>query len=131
MANSTVEPSSASEIEITLNHLREIKETVDVRESPPTIERSQTESQERLTALDVVNIPSQLPTTTAVSSTTFPLWWSTRTHSRTSPAHKPTRSLFCSMGSMLVSPPTVNCSCIFPPTLSVPFVSNLADTPPN
>jgi hypothetical protein len=56
-ANSTVEPSSASEIEITLNHVKEIKETVDVRESPPAIERSQTESQERLTGLDVVNIP--------------------------------------------------------------------------
>jgi hypothetical protein len=56
-ANATVEPSSASEIQITLNHIKEIKETVDVRESPPAIERSQTESQERLTGLDIVNIP--------------------------------------------------------------------------
>jgi len=30
-------PSGSSEIEITLNHLKEIKETVDVHESPPMI----------------------------------------------------------------------------------------------
>jgi len=56
-ANSSVEPSGSSEIEITLNHLKEIKETVDVHESPPMIESSQTESQERLTGIDVINIP--------------------------------------------------------------------------
>ena len=37
VANSSVEPSGSSEIEITLNHLKEIKETVDVHESPPMI----------------------------------------------------------------------------------------------
>jgi len=56
-ANSIVEPAAASEIEVTLNHLKEIKETVDVRESPPMIEPSQTQSQERLTGIDVINIP--------------------------------------------------------------------------
>jgi hypothetical protein len=56
-ANSSVEPSGSSEIEITLNHLKEIKETVDVHESPPMIESSQTESQERLTGIDVISIP--------------------------------------------------------------------------
>jgi len=56
-ANSSVEPSGASELEITLNHVKEIKETVDVRESPPMIESSQTESQERLTGIDIINIP--------------------------------------------------------------------------
>jgi hypothetical protein len=56
-ANSTVEPSSASEIEITLTHLKEIKETVDVHESPPLIESSQTQSQERLTGMDIINVP--------------------------------------------------------------------------
>ena len=55
--NSAVQPSDASDVEVTLHHLKEIKETVDVRESPPAIESSQTESQERLTGLDVVNIP--------------------------------------------------------------------------
>jgi hypothetical protein len=56
-ANSTLEPAAASEIEITLTHLKEIKETVDVHESPPMIEPSQTQSQERLTGIDVINIP--------------------------------------------------------------------------
>jgi hypothetical protein len=55
--NSSVQTADASEVEVTLHHLKEIKETVDVRESPPAIERSQTQSQERLTGLDVVNIP--------------------------------------------------------------------------
>jgi hypothetical protein len=56
-ASSTVEPASASEIEITVNHLKEIKETVDVHESPPLIESSQTQSQERLTGMDIINVP--------------------------------------------------------------------------
>lgn len=56
-ANAAIEPTSAFEIEITLNHLKEIKETVDVHESPPIIEPSQTQSQERLTGIDVINIP--------------------------------------------------------------------------
>ncbi len=56
-ASSTIEPSSASEIEITLNHLKEIKETVDVHESPPLIESTQTQSQERLTGMDIINVP--------------------------------------------------------------------------
>jgi hypothetical protein len=56
-AASSVEPAGSSEIEITLNHLKEIKETVDVHESPPMIESSQTQSQERLTGIDVINIP--------------------------------------------------------------------------
>jgi len=56
-ANSSVELSGSSEIEITLYHLKEIKETVEVHESPPLIESSQTESQERLTGIEVINIP--------------------------------------------------------------------------
>ncbi len=54
---SSIEPTVSLEIEVTLNHLKEIKETVDVHESPPMIESSQTESQERLTGIDVINIP--------------------------------------------------------------------------
>src|SRR5262249_46758091 len=56
-ATSSVEASASPEIEVTLTHLKEIKETVDVRESPPLIESSQTQSQERLTGIDVINIP--------------------------------------------------------------------------
>jgi hypothetical protein len=56
-ATSSIEPARSSEIEVTLTHLKEIKETVDVRESPPIIERTQTQSQERLTGIEVINIP--------------------------------------------------------------------------
>src|SRR5215510_4492997 len=56
-ATSSIEPARSSEIEVTLTHLKEIRETVDVRESPPLIESSQTQSQERLTGIDVINIP--------------------------------------------------------------------------
>ena len=56
-AVSSIEPAGSSEIEVTLHHLKEIKETVDVHESPPMIESSQTASQERLTGIDVINIP--------------------------------------------------------------------------
>jgi hypothetical protein len=56
-AASSIEPAGTSEIEVTLHHLKEIKETVDVHESPPMIESSQTESQEQLTGIDVINIP--------------------------------------------------------------------------
>ena len=56
-AVSSIESAASSEIEVTLHHLKEIKETVDVHESPPMIESSQTESQERLTGIDVINIP--------------------------------------------------------------------------
>ncbi len=56
-AVSSIDPAGSSEVEVTLNHLKEIKETVDVHESPPVIESSQTQSQERLTGMDVINIP--------------------------------------------------------------------------
>jgi hypothetical protein len=56
-ATSSIDPTGSHEVEVTLNHLKEIKETVDVHESPPVIEGSQTESQERLTGIDVINIP--------------------------------------------------------------------------
>ncbi|PYX41626.1 MAG: hypothetical protein DMG81_03200 [Acidobacteria bacterium] len=56
-AVSSIDPTTSAEVEVTLNHLKEIKETVDVVESPPIIESSQTSSQERLTGMDVINIP--------------------------------------------------------------------------
>lgn len=56
-AISFIDLARSLEVEVTLTHLKEIKETVDVVESPPLIESSQTESQERLTGMDVINIP--------------------------------------------------------------------------
>jgi len=54
---SSIDSAVASEFEVTLHHLKEIKETVDVRESPPVIESSQTASQERLAGMDIINVP--------------------------------------------------------------------------
>ena len=54
---SSIDSAVSSEVEVTLHHLKEIKETVDVRESPPVIESSQTASQERLTGMDIINVP--------------------------------------------------------------------------
>jgi TonB dependent receptor-like, beta-barrel len=56
-ATSSLDSAASSEVEVTLNHLKEIKETVDVRESPPVIESSQTASQEQLTGMDIINVP--------------------------------------------------------------------------
>jgi hypothetical protein len=56
-ATSSIDSRISSEFEVTLDHLKEIKETVDVHESPPVIESSQTASQERLTGMDIINVP--------------------------------------------------------------------------
>jgi hypothetical protein len=56
-ASMTIDPAASSDLEVTLDHIKEIKETVDVVESPPVIESSRTQSQERLTGMDVINIP--------------------------------------------------------------------------
>ncbi len=44
-------------IDVTLSHQREIREVVNVVESPPAIDPAQTSSQEHLTGVDIVNIP--------------------------------------------------------------------------
>jgi hypothetical protein len=44
-------------LEITLTHQQEVRETVNVIESPPAIDASQISSQEQLTGIDVTNIP--------------------------------------------------------------------------
>lgn len=48
-------------MEVTLNHQQEVRETVNVTESPPAIDPAQVASQESLSSLDIVNIP--YPTT--------------------------------------------------------------------
>ena len=51
-----VEVAAASSIEVAIAHLQEVREVVDVHESPPAIDPSQVASQESLTGLDVVNM---------------------------------------------------------------------------
>ena len=51
-----VQITPGSTIEVTLSHQQEVREVVDVHESPPAIDPAQISSQETLTGLDVVNM---------------------------------------------------------------------------
>jgi hypothetical protein len=51
-----LEISAASAIEVAIAHLQEVREIVDVRESPPAIDPTQISSKETLSGLDVVNM---------------------------------------------------------------------------
>jgi len=49
--------AGTSNVEITLVHEKEVKETVDVVESPPAIDREATSQSESLSAREIVNVP--------------------------------------------------------------------------
>ncbi len=51
-----VQLAPGSTIDVTLSHQQEVKEVVNVRESPPAIDPAQVSSQETISGLDVVNI---------------------------------------------------------------------------
>jgi hypothetical protein len=53
----TVQIGQVSTVDMTLSRLQEIKEVVNVVESPPAIDPQQVASAEQLTGLDVLNIP--------------------------------------------------------------------------
>src|SRR6266852_3003110 len=57
----TVQMGTTANLDVTLSHQREVREVVDVVESPPAIDPAQITSQEKLRGLDVINIP--YPTT--------------------------------------------------------------------
>ena len=57
ISGETVQIGQVSTVDMTLSHLREIKEVVNVVESPPAIDPQQVASTEQLTGLDVLNIP--------------------------------------------------------------------------
>jgi len=56
-----VQVEATTNLDVTLSHQREVREVVNVVESPPTIDPAQTSSQEQLSGLDIINIP--YPTT--------------------------------------------------------------------
>ncbi len=56
-----VQPGAAPNIEVTLTHQQEVREVVDVVESPPAIDPAQVADQEQLTGVDIINLP--YPTT--------------------------------------------------------------------
>jgi hypothetical protein len=84
----TVQVTQNSTLDITLSHQQEIREIVDVIESPPAIDPAQVSSQQTLSGLYVLNIIPR-PTTIATSSTSSPVSCPTSTASPTSPADKP------------------------------------------
>ena len=51
-----LEITSASAIEVAITHLQEVREIINVRESPPAIDPTQISSKETLSGLDVVNM---------------------------------------------------------------------------
>jgi hypothetical protein len=51
-----VQINPGATIEIAISHLQEVKEVVDVRESPPAIDPAQVSAKETITGLDVINI---------------------------------------------------------------------------
>jgi len=53
----SVDSAASSELEVTIDHVKEIKEVVNVHETAPMIDSTQTQSEERLTGMDVINIP--------------------------------------------------------------------------
>jgi hypothetical protein len=57
ISGETVQVGQVSTVDMTLSHLQEIKEVVNVVESPPAIDPQQVASTEQLTGLDVLNIP--------------------------------------------------------------------------
>lgn len=58
---SSVQVGAVADLDVTLHHLQEIREVVNVVESPPAIDPAQTSSTQRLSGLDIINIP--FPTT--------------------------------------------------------------------
>ncbi|HET6181890.1 MAG TPA: carboxypeptidase regulatory-like domain-containing protein [Candidatus Sulfotelmatobacter sp.] len=52
----SVQITPSSTIEVTISHQQEVKEVVDVRESPPAIDPAQVAAQETISGLDVLNI---------------------------------------------------------------------------
>ncbi len=52
-----VQPGAAPNIEVTLTHQQEVREVVDVVESPPAIDPAQVTDQEQLTGVDIINLP--------------------------------------------------------------------------
>src|SRR6266481_4375769 len=57
ISGETVQIGQVSTVDMTLSRLQEIKEVVNVVESPPAIDPQQVASTEQLTGLDVLNIP--------------------------------------------------------------------------
>lgn len=49
--------STTSRVDVRITHLQEVREVVNVEESPPVIDPAQISSQEQITGVDIINIP--------------------------------------------------------------------------
>ena len=56
-----LQPSGTSNVDVTLSHQQEVREVVQVVESPPAIDPAQVSSKEELSGLDIIDLP--YPTT--------------------------------------------------------------------
>ncbi len=56
-----VQVGATANVDVTLSHLQEVREVINVVESPPAIDPAQTQSQEQITGRDIINLP--YPTT--------------------------------------------------------------------
>jgi len=52
-----VQVGTTGNVDITLSHVQEVKEVVNVVESPPAIDTEKTQAQEKLSGMDIINIP--------------------------------------------------------------------------
>ena len=52
-----IQTAAAANIDVTLPHQQEVREVVDVVESPPAIDPAQVSDQEQLTGVDIINLP--------------------------------------------------------------------------
>jgi hypothetical protein len=52
-----IQTGAAANIDVTLPHQQEVREVVDVVESPPAIDPAQVSDQEQLTGVDIINLP--------------------------------------------------------------------------
>ncbi|MGO9404180.1 MAG: carboxypeptidase regulatory-like domain-containing protein [Terriglobales bacterium] len=52
-----VQTGTASNVEVTLTHQQEVRQVVNVVESPPAIDPAQVSDQEQLTGVDIINLP--------------------------------------------------------------------------
>jgi len=56
LAESSVQIAPGSTVEVSISHLQEVREVIDVHESPPAIDAAQIAAQETISGLDVLNI---------------------------------------------------------------------------
>src|ERR1700691_3541405 len=111
-------------IEVAISHQQEVREIVDVHESPPAIAPAQVAPKK--TSRASTSSTSCIPAlkTIATSSTSFPAWSRINSASRTSPEPRLTRPSPCSTVSTSRNPPTDNFWSASARMPSVPFRSS-------